>query len=127
MYSHLNNSIYYHLFDSVVNTYLITHSGLEPATSPQIGLVVHSNAHFFSAVSFPAVLDLCLCVTRLGTSSVRYEIAVFEQGREDVCVVGEFVHVFVSREKRRPEAGGMTVGLRDGLGAILRGRGKARL
>ncbi|KAG9226784.1 hypothetical protein CCMSSC00406_0009702 [Pleurotus cornucopiae] len=41
-YSHMNNSIYYHLFDSIVNTYLVEHCGLDPTNSPQIGLVVSS-------------------------------------------------------------------------------------
>lgn len=41
-YSHMNNSIYYHLFDSIVNTYLIEQCGLVPKTSPLIGLVVSS-------------------------------------------------------------------------------------
>lgn len=42
MYSHMNNSIYYHLFDSIVNTYLIERCGLTPPSSPSIGLVVSS-------------------------------------------------------------------------------------
>jgi len=41
-YSHMNNSIYYHLFDSVINTYLIERCGQTPAKSPLIGLVVSS-------------------------------------------------------------------------------------
>lgn len=42
MYSHMNNSIYYHLFDSIVNTYLIEKCGQDPKSSPLIGLVVSS-------------------------------------------------------------------------------------
>lgn len=38
----MNNSIYYHLFDSVVNTYLIEKCGAMPPSSPLIGLVVSS-------------------------------------------------------------------------------------
>jgi acyl-CoA thioester hydrolase len=30
MYAHLNNSVYAFLFDSIINTYLITHCGLDP-------------------------------------------------------------------------------------------------
>ena len=41
-YSHVNNSVYYHLFDSIVNTYLIEKCGRNPQTSPSIGLVVSS-------------------------------------------------------------------------------------
>lgn len=100
-YSHINNSVYYHLFDSVVNTYLIKHTALSPPDSPQIGLVVSSYAHFFSPLSFPAVLDLGLRVTKLGSSSVSYEIAVFEEGSNVPSVVGGYTHVFVDRPTRR--------------------------
>ena len=41
-YAHMNNSIYYHLFDSIINTYLIEHCGQAPDKSPLIGLVVSS-------------------------------------------------------------------------------------
>ena len=43
MYDHMNNSSYFFLFDSIINFYLIEHCDLRPPTSPQIGLVVHSN------------------------------------------------------------------------------------
>ena len=93
-------------FDSVVNTYLIQHCGLSPPESSQIGLVVHSHCDYFGSVAFPAVVD---------KSSVTYEIGVFERGSEDVKAVGEFVHVFVEREARKPSSQGMDRRLRDGL------------
>ncbi|KAI0349622.1 thioesterase [Trametes cingulata] len=99
-YSHVNNSVYYHLFDSVVNTYLIQHAFLSPSHSSSIGLVVSSFCHFFSPLSFPAVLDLGLKVTALGTSSVTYEVAVFEEGSSVPSAVGGYTHVFVHRETR---------------------------
>ena len=55
--------MYYHYFDSVVNTYLITHCGLTPPHGEQIGLVVSSFCHFFAPLSFPSVLDLALGYT----------------------------------------------------------------
>ncbi|KAL7277908.1 thioesterase [Trametes coccinea BRFM310] len=100
-YAHINNSVYYHLFDSVVNTYLIKHAHLSPTTSPLIGLVVSSFCHFFSPLSFPAVLDLGLRVTKLGSSSVTYEVAVFEEGTQQPSAVGGYTHVFVDRETRK--------------------------
>ncbi|KAG8631595.1 hypothetical protein KVT40_000735 [Elsinoe batatas] len=119
MYDHLNNSIYYFLFDSVVNTYLIKHCALHPPTSPYIGLVVHSHCDYFAPVSFPAVVDLCLRVKKLGHSSVTHEIGVFEQGSDEVKAVGEFVHVFVDSETRRPRKDGMGVTMKEGLGRLL--------
>jgi acyl-CoA thioester hydrolase len=119
MYHHLNNSIYYFLFDSVVNTYLIKHCGLHPPTSSQIGLVVHSHCDYFAPVEFPAVVDLALRVNKLGKSSVTYEIGVFERGQDQVKAVGEFIHVFVDRESRRPGASGMADELKTGLDLLM--------
>jgi acyl-CoA thioester hydrolase len=119
MYDHMNNSIYNFLYDSVVNTYLIEKCHLHPPTSSQYGLVVHSHSDFFGSIAFPAVAELALRVNKLGKSSVTYEIALFERGVESVKSVGEFVHVFVDRESKRPAAAGMNTDIREGLQKIL--------
>lgn len=111
-------------FDSIVNTYLITHCNLHPPTSPQIGLVVHSHCDYFGPVAFPAVLDVGMRVKKLGKSSVTYETAVFEQGIEEVRAVGEFVHVYVESESRRPAPEGMTKGMREALAALVEKQAK---
>jgi acyl-CoA thioester hydrolase len=118
-YAHVNNSVYYLLFDSVVNAYLIAHCGLDPPTSPHIGLVVHSHCDYFAPVEFPALVHLCLRVNKLGRSSVTYEIGVFEADRDAPNAVGEFVHVFVDRNTRRPEPTGMPAALHAGLAKLL--------
>jgi acyl-CoA thioester hydrolase len=99
----------------VVNTYLIKHCALHPPTSSQIGLVVHSHCDYFAPIEFPAVVDLALRVNKLGKSSVTYEIGVFERGQDEVKAVGEFIHVFVDRESRRPGKSGMADELKAGL------------
>ncbi|KAF1958016.1 Thioesterase/thiol ester dehydrase-isomerase [Byssothecium circinans] len=119
MYHHMNNSVYYYLFDSVVNTYLIQHCGLHPPTSSQIGLVVHSHCDYLAPVEFPSVVDLALRVNKLGKSSVTYEIGVFERGQEEVKAVGEFIHVFVDRGSRKPGKQGMADELKEGLSKIF--------
>jgi acyl-CoA thioester hydrolase len=43
-------------------------------------------------------------VAHLGNSSVRYEIALFGEGRDTAAAQGHFVHVYVDRETRRPAA-----------------------
>jgi acyl-CoA thioester hydrolase len=118
MYSHLNNSIYNFLYDSVVNAYLINHCGLSPSTSAQYGLVVSSSNNYFSSIAYPAVAELGLRVAKLGKSSVTYEIALFEEGVEGVKAVGSFTHVFVDRDTGRPAAKGMNEGLRTGLQSL---------
>ena len=47
------------------------------------------------------VLDLGLRVNRLGTSSVSYEIGVFEEGADRPSAVGGYTHVFVESESRK--------------------------
>jgi acyl-CoA thioester hydrolase len=106
-------------YDSVVNTYLIQECGLNPPTSTQYGLVVHSHSDFFGSIAFPAVAELALRVNKLGKSSVTYEIALFQQGVEEVKSVGEFIHVFVDRETGRPATNGMNEDLKEGLQKIL--------
>lgn len=102
--------------DSVVNTYLIEHCGLKPTDTTSknpIGLVVSSGCNYFSSLSFPQVVDLGLRVSKLGNSSVTYEVGFFAQGSNSVAAVGGFTHVFVHPETRRPTA--MADQMRAGL------------
>ncbi|RCI01977.1 hypothetical protein CU098_006028 [Rhizopus stolonifer] len=105
VYGHINNSIYYHYFDTVINEYLIKHCGLEPNhnnnTKP-IGLVVASQANFYASATYPNVIQAGLCITKIGKSSVTYRIGIFEAENPLACVVGGFTHVFVDPENRRP-------------------------
>ena len=63
--------------------------------------MISRHSHFFSPLSFPAVLDLGLRVAKLGSSSVSYEIAVFEENSDTPSVVGGYTHVFVERASRK--------------------------
>ncbi|KAK8126799.1 uncharacterized protein PG998_002558 [Apiospora kogelbergensis] len=119
MYDHMNNSVYNFLFDSVINTYLMEHCGLQPPTSAQHPLMAHTHCDYFSAISFPKVAELCLRVNKLGKSSVTYEVGLFEKNVDGVKAVGEFVHVFVDRATLRPNANGMNDELRQGLQKLL--------
>jgi len=115
-YAHVNNSIYYHWFDSIVNTYLIDHCQLSPTKSSHIGLVVSSFCHFFSPISFPATVNLGLRVNKLGTSSVAYEVGVFEEGRDVPSAVGGYTHVFVESSSRKSAA--ISEETREGLAKL---------
>ncbi|KAF8808183.1 hypothetical protein BYT27DRAFT_7190312 [Phlegmacium glaucopus] len=117
-YSHINNSIYYHLFDSIVNTYLIERCGLDPKSSPLIGLVVSSHCQFFAPLSFPQVLDLGLRVNKLGSSSVSYEVGVFEEGKDAPAAVGGYTHVFVDSNSRKSTS--LAVETKTGLGNLIK-------
>jgi len=74
------------------------------------------------------VLLLGLRVTKLGNSSVTYEVAVFresgeveEEGKrqETAAVVGGYTHVFVEGTSRRSTRAGMGEELKRGLRTLL--------
>ncbi len=101
-YGHVNNVVYYAWFDSAVNRVLIGRGGLDPHAGEAIGLCVESGCRYRAPVSYPADVDVGLRVGSLGKSSVRYELAVFLDDRDEAIAEGFFVHVFVDRETRRP-------------------------
>lgn len=103
-YGHLNNVVYYSLFDSVVNQYLIAAGALDIHCGEVIGLVVESRCHYFTPIEFPGQVDLGLRVVHTGASSVHYEIGVFAHGQPLTAAHGQLVHVYVNRATRRPTA-----------------------
>ena len=104
VYGHLNNVVYYSLFDSAVNGYLIAEGALDIHRSDVIGLVVETHCNYFAPIEFPTSIDAGLKVAKLGNSSVRYEIGLFAEGHAQSAAHGHFVHVYVDRTTRRPVA-----------------------
>jgi acyl-CoA thioester hydrolase len=102
VYGHVNNVEYYSFFDTVINEYLIRAGGLDIRDGAVIGLCVESQCTFKQALAFPDTVDAGMRVTKLGTSSVHYEIALYRAGADDPAALGRFVHVFVNRADRRP-------------------------
>ncbi|KAG6821144.1 hypothetical protein H0H93_005364 [Arthromyces matolae] len=47
------------------------------------------------------ILELGLRINKLGTSSVTYEVGVFEEGNDAPAAVGGYTHVFVDSETRK--------------------------
>ena len=103
-YGHVNNVVYYSLFDTAVNTHLVTEGGLDIRHGPIIGLVVETRCQFLQELNFPGVVDAGLLVTRLGRSSATYELGLFRAGEDGPAAKGHFVHVYVDRASRRPVA-----------------------
>ena len=101
-YGHLNNVIYYALFDSAVNAILIEAGLLDPATSPIVGLVVESHCRFYSSLTYPEPAEIGVAIEHLGRSSVRYRLAVFRAGASDAAAAGGYTHVYVDRQTNRP-------------------------
>jgi acyl-CoA thioester hydrolase len=103
-YGHVNNVVYYSWFDTVVNQFLIEHGVLDIEHSPVIGLVIETQCNYFASVAFPDRVTAGVCVSKLGNSSVRYEVGIFRNGEEKASAQGHFVHVYVDRATRRPAA-----------------------
>ena len=100
-YGHVNNVVYYSYFDTVVNQFLIERGVLDPGRGEVVGFVVDSGCSYFGPVAFPDVVHAGIRVAKLGTSSVRYEIALYRNDDALPCAAGHFVHVYVERGSNR--------------------------
>lgn len=103
-YGHVNNVVYYSWFDTVVNQFLIANGVLDIEHSKVIGLVIETQCNYFASVAFPERVTAGVRVSKLGNSSVRYEVGIFREDEESASAQGHFVHVYVDRESRRPSA-----------------------
>ena len=113
VYGHVNNVVHYSLFDTAVNRMLIQKGVLDIHDGGVIGLVVHTQCHYFDSIAFPQTVHAGVKVLQLGRSSVRYQLALFADEAPQSAAVGEFTHVYVDRATRRP------VPLPDALRAAL--------
>jgi acyl-CoA thioester hydrolase len=113
VYGHVNNVNYYSYFDTAVNGYLLAQGVLDYERGETIGLVVETQCNYFAPIAFPDVIEAGVRVTRLGGSSVRYEVGLFREGEPLAAAQGHFVHVYVGRETRRP------VTMSEALRAVL--------
>jgi acyl-CoA thioester hydrolase len=100
IYGHVNNAVYYLYFDTVINRYLIDRGGLDIAVGHIIAVCVESQCSFKRSIAFPEVIQAGLRVTKLGNTSVHYQVGIFRG--QDLCALGTFVHVFVARGTRKP-------------------------
>ncbi|MCG8542910.1 MAG: acyl-CoA thioesterase [Alphaproteobacteria bacterium] len=102
VYGHVNNVVYYSYFDTAVNGHLMECGVLDYRDAPVMGIVVETKCEFMKELAFPDTVEAGIRVTRLGNSSVTYEIGLFRKGESDAAAHGHFVHVYVDRKNRRP-------------------------
>lgn len=101
-YGHVNNTVYYSWFDTVVNGYLVDAKVLDIADSATICVVVETGCRYARSITFPQTIEAGIRVVSIGTSSVRYEVGLFIAGERQAAGEGFFVHVHVDRHTRRP-------------------------
>lgn len=102
VYGHVNNVVYYSWFDTVVNGYLLEQNVLDFKDGEVVGLVVETQCNYFKPVAYPDKITAALAVTKVGNSSVRYEIGIFNGDEPDASAAGHFVHVYVDAVSHKP-------------------------
>jgi acyl-CoA thioester hydrolase len=102
IYGHVNNAVYTTWFDTAVNGYLIAQGALDIHQGSVIGLVVETQCNYFAPVSFPQAVIAGIRVARLGSNSVRYEVALIASDAPQASASGHFVHGYVDNATRRP-------------------------
>ena len=104
IYGHMNNIIYYALFDTAVNKWLIKNKLVDIKNGQNIGLIVQSGCNYFSSFEYPENINAGIRVTKIGKSSVRYEVGLFKEKEELSSADGFFIHVYVDRKTNKPIA-----------------------
>lgn len=103
-YGHVNNVVFYAWFDTAVNAWLVEAGLLDIERGNPIGLVAETRCAYLAGLAFPQQVEVGLAVERLGTSSVTYRLGVFASGQDAAAAEGEFTHVYVDRQSRKPTA-----------------------
>mgnify|MGYP001788411899 CR=1 FL=1 len=103
MYGHVNNVVYYSWFDTAVNGLLIERGAIDSHSGAVIGLVIETQCNYFAPLAFPEDVVAGIRVAHMGSSSVRYEVAIFPADSNLPCAAkGHFIHVYVDRATRKP-------------------------
>ena len=101
-YGHVNNALAYPVFENAIMGYLEGASGLDPNAGEVRCYTVENGCTYLAPVHHPDTLVAGLGVSRLGRTSVRYEIGV-SSGRDARALWRGFVvDVFVDATTERP-------------------------
>jgi acyl-CoA thioester hydrolase len=95
VYGHMNNAVYYEMFDTAVNAHLLEATGVDVRRLPAVGVVAETSCRYYREIGFPDPVDAGLAVERVGRSSVIYRIGLFQGDSTQVAAEGRFVHVYV--------------------------------
>ena len=98
IFGHINNVIYYSLFDSVINRFLINKCNYDPLSSEVIAISPETRCKFRKSLQYPEKIEAGLSTFKIGSTSVIYDISLFKLHQDTACAEGHFVHVFVKRK-----------------------------
>lgn len=102
VFRHVNNVVYFSFFDTAVTYWELAEGGVDLVDGDVHCVVAEVQCRYHASVAFPDLITVGLRVARLGTSSVRYELAIFRNEEDAAAAEGHFVHVFVQRGAQRP-------------------------
>lgn len=101
IFGHVNNARYYEFFDTAVVRFL--HEIDAGFGKGEVAMVVVENGcRFHREIVFADRVQVGVKLDHLGTSSVRYGLAVFANDDEAARADGHFVHVFIDPQTKRP-------------------------
>jgi len=102
-YGHMNNAVYYNVFENVVMTWLEVVQGFNLKSETVRCFTVENGCQYHDAVRYPDQLQCGLRISKIGNSSVRYELGIYKKGSETVSATGFIVDVFVDAQTERPK------------------------
>jgi acyl-CoA thioester hydrolase len=117
VYGHMNNVIYYSLFDTAVNRWLTEEGRLAVPGGPVVGLVAETGCRYFAAVGYPEPVEVGLACTRVGRTSLTFRLALFGEPSQAAALC-RYVHVYVDAATHRPVP--LPAPLRQAAEAVLR-------
>ena len=79
IYGHMNNGIHYQLFDTVINGWMMEEGVLEFGAENAF-IVAETGCRYHGDIMYPDVVNAGMRVSKLGGSSIIWEIGLFRGG-----------------------------------------------
>ncbi len=102
VFGHVNNVHYYSYIDTAICHFLVRCGILQWKGGSHFLMLAESGCRYHSEVAFPDALTAGLRLAKLGTSSIRNEVAIFREDSDTASAEGFMVHVCVDAATRRP-------------------------
>ncbi len=100
MARHVSNVQFYEYIEEAVVSFLNV-LGLNWDMSPAVPFVAESTCRYLNEIPFPSNVMAGIGVTRIGNSSLTYQIALFIDESDQAVALANFVHVFVDRTTKK--------------------------
>ncbi len=97
IFGHMNNVVHYQLFDTAINGWLLEVGLLDIDHGSNVFFVGETTCRYFAQLRYPQEIEAGFRLSRLGRSSLTYEIGLFVKGEEMPAAEGEFTHIQVDR------------------------------